>query len=541
MLSRFAPHHRAGFSAGLSAGALLTLITIVLNRAFGLFSLPELVAYQIIGVMPLALFEFGIRTLRGNAKLLLLAIVLLGQLLVAGGLGALWASLAATLPGEVRSRRRVAAFWQPALSGALFYAVVLFLLTICVLLPLAGAGFLGTKLSSGIGATLVAAALEAGVYALSLAAIYRVLMRRLGHGAGEATGTPAQPRITRRQVLRQAVFGGAALALAAAAVGVLSRRGRASGAAAPGGGRVGNGGLPPEVTPTPAFYTVSKNFTDPKVDVNGWKLQIGGLVAQPYSLTLDEIRALPPVSDYRTLCCISNEVGGDLISNAGWKGVRLKDLLERAGVQPGAVDLQLTAQDGYTESFPIAKALSPDVLAVYEMNGETLTDTHGFPLRLLVPDIYGMKNVKWLTRLDVVGSDFRGFWQERGWSDVAIVKTMSRIDFPRARQLLPAGRNQAGGIAFAGARGVTRVEVSGDGGQTWREAQLRRPLGPATWALWTADLDLLEGDHTLKVRATDGAGVLQTDARTEPAPDGASGWHTIGVRTAPGTQAPPTG
>src|SRR5439155_1336117 len=125
--------------------------------------------------------------------------------------------------------------------------------------------------------------------------------------------------------------------------------------------------------------------------------------------------------------------------------------------------------------------------AVYEMNGQPLPDAHGFPLRLLVPNIYGMKNVKWVWRLDVVGSDIQGFWQQQGWSDVATIQTMSRFDFPRARQLLAAGRNRVGGVAFAGARGIKKVEVTGDGGLTWQEAQLRRPLGPYTWVLWTAE------------------------------------------------------
>jgi hypothetical protein len=143
--------------------------------------------------------------------------------------------------------------------------------------------------------------------------------------------------------------------------------------------------------------------------------------------------------------------------------------------------------------------------------------------------------------MDVVGVDVKGFWQERGWSDVATVKTMSRFDFPLARQVLAPGRVRVGGVAFAGGRGVQKVEVTADGGRTWREGQLRRPLGPYTWVLWTAELDLPEGEHTLKVRATDGTGTPQTDQSVPPLPDGAEGWHTITIRTANGAQAPARG
>jgi hypothetical protein len=338
-------------------------------------------------------------------------------------------------------------------------------------------------------------------------------------------------------LLARFVFGIAALAIGGGAVAGLTRT--PSGAAkANGGGRVGNNGLPPEITPIDDFYHVSKNFVDPKVEERGWSLQIGGMVERPYSLTLADIRALPAVTETRTLACISNEVGGDLISNATWKGVRLKDLLDRAGVKSGVVDLALSARDGYTESMPIDRALNGDVIAVYEMNGQPLPDKNGYPLRLLVPDIYGMKNVKWITKLDVVATDFKGFWQGQGWSDVATIKTMSRIDFPRNFDLLPTGPNKIGGVAFAGARGTAKIEVSPDGGQTWQEGVIRRPLGPYTWVLWSATVNLADGEHLLQVRATDGTGQVQTDQLAPPLPDGSSGLATVRVRVAAGAPAP---
>ena len=539
MFARLQPHHRAGFVAGVAGGALLTATMFALNRWLGLFSLAELVGYWILGLLPLSVFSMGVQELRGNAKVLLLASIAVGQVLAAGLLGTLWASLAWTLPGESRPGRRLPALWQPGPSGGLTYGLVLFALVEAALLPLLGAGLFGAEAPGGAGGAAAATGLQALVYGLTLGALYQA--RMAGDLPAEDGAGPAFGRVTRRELLRRFALGLAALAVGGAGIGLLSRRGEAVSVARPGAGRVGDGDLPPEVTPTEAFYQVSKNFNDPKVSEAGWKLEIGGLVEQPYSLTLAEIRALPAVTEYRTLACISNEVGGDLISNAEWKGVRVRDLLEAARVKAGAVDLQLTARDDYIESFPIAKALDHDTLAVYEMNGAPLTDEHGFPLRLLVPDIYGMKNVKWVSKLDVVGVDVKGFWQGRGWSDVATVKTMSRFDFPRARQVLPPGRVRVGGVAFAGARGVQKVEVTADGGRTWREGQLRRPLGPYTWVLWTAELDLPEGEHTLKVRATDGTGTPQTDQPAPPLPDGADGWHTIAIRTATGAQAPAPG
>jgi DMSO/TMAO reductase YedYZ molybdopterin-dependent catalytic subunit len=521
-------YRRAGFLAGLSAGALTTAVMFVLNRGFGAYSLAEAIAYRLIALLPLSFFSFGVETLGGNAKQLMLLIVMVVQVLVCGLLGLLWASLAMTLPGEERPDRRMPALWKPGPSGGLFYALMLFLLAEIFLLPSVGDGFLGVAAQTGVSATALTLGFEAVLYGLSLAFFYRLLLTPAGQ---PVTSRP----LTRRDFVQRAIFGLAALVIGGAAVSGLTRR---SGAAAQSNGRIGNDDLPPEITPNGDFYKVSKNFADPHVSQIGWSLQIAGLVTNPYSLTFDEIRAMPAITDYRTLTCISNEIGGDLISNAAWKGVRLKDLLERAGVRSDAVDLMIGASDGYTESFPIAKALTPDVLAVYEMNGARLPDEHGFPLRLLVPDIYGMKNVKWVNRLEPVSSDFKGFWEEQGWSDIAKIKTMSRFDYPRDRDILPTGRNQAGGVSFAGARGIQKVEVTVDGGKTWTTATLRKALGQYTWVLWTAEVDLSEGQHTLMVRATDGAGQTQTDRPAPPLPDGASGWHTITVRAAPGVPAP---
>ena len=268
---------------------------------------------------------------------------------------------------------------------------------------------------------------------------------------------------------------------------------------------------------------------DPDGAPGTWRLEIGGLVDRPRSYSLDDLESLPPAEAYATLACISNFVGGDLIGNALWRGVSLPALLESAGVRSDAFDLVLTALDDYTDSIPIKRAVEPGALLAYAMNGERLNATHGAPLRLIVPGIYGMKNVKWITKLDVVATDFKGYWQRRGWDDRAEYQTMSRIDVARCERVGEAG--VIAGIAFAGDRGVSRVEVSTDAGATWADAEMRPPLSPNAWILWhLAWTPSSPGSYAIVVRATDGNGVLQPRKEAPPVPSGSTGWHSLQAR-----------
>lgn len=300
-------------------------------------------------------------------------------------------------------------------------------------------------------------------------------------------------------------------------------------------GRVKNGngifpnldGLALEITPTEDFYQVSKNPFDPDVDVKHWQLTVKGRVENPLSLTYEALKALPAVEQYATLECIDNTIGGNLIGNALWRGVRLQDLLTSAGLQVDVVDIVLYASDGYTDSIRIERALNAATLLVYEMNGAPLTKIHGFPLRLLVPGIYGMKNVKWITGIEAVDFDFKGYWQKRGWDDQAEYQIMSRIDTPAAAV---KGNAIISGIAFAGDRQISRVEVSTDNGKSWQSAEIKPALSNYTWVLWHKAWTLESaGQYTIKVRATDGRGNLQTSQNTAPDPKGATGLHRIKV------------
>lgn len=290
-------------------------------------------------------------------------------------------------------------------------------------------------------------------------------------------------------------------------------------------------GLSSEITANHEFYTVDINFLKPNIDHSAWTLRIQGEVDAPYTLDYPHLQHdFEVIEMAHTLTCISNEVGGDLISTAVWRGVRLKDVLDRAKMRGGIVDIVFRAAEGYSDSIPVTKALEETTLVVFGMNGVALPRDHGFPARIIVPGIYGMKNVKWLTEIEAVDHDYQGYWMVRGWSDVAGVKTQSRIDVPtrRERVTLPA---KAAGIAWAGDRRVSRVEISEDGGASWRPALLKRELSPVAWRLWAADLSPGPGSRTLRVRATDGDGEVQEVRITAPHPEGASGLHSIPIES----------
>ncbi|MGE0812163.1 MAG: molybdopterin-dependent oxidoreductase [Vicinamibacterales bacterium] len=300
-------------------------------------------------------------------------------------------------------------------------------------------------------------------------------------------------------------------------------------------------GLSAPFTDARVFYTVSKNkLFDPTIDAATWSLEIGGLVGRPVSLTLADLQAMPQVEAAVTLACISNGVPAMAVGNARWTGVRMRDVLERAGgVDRTAVDLVWVSADNYTDSIPVAKALDPATLLAWGMNGEPLPQPHGGPVRAIVPGIYGMKNAKWLESIEIIAGDHRGYWQRQGWSDTAPYMTLSRFDVPRAGDRVPAGRALLlGGIAFAGDRGVSRVEVGLQAPEApastrlWMDADLQPGFGPAAWRLWTCPFTPTPGRWRLFVRATDGAGQVQPEARRGNFPDGAQGWHSVDVTAA---------
>ncbi len=496
--------------AGLAAGLAMVAYTLAVRVAFGALTITELAADWFTSVVPPEMIDYLLETLSYSAKPLMFAGMLVAQVLV-GGLLAL---------GFVAIPRFWPAARLPGWTRAPLFALTLWIVSMVTLVPVFDGGLFGTSAPGG-AAGFVSASLGAYlVYGVSLGLLLSWIARQ-----ARQRPTHTTRRLVIRRIATWAIIGVVLGAGAKVFIDRLGSRISTSGAFR------SHGALSTLVTPNEEFYIVSKNIFDPEVGVAGWVLEIDGLVEEPMSLTYDDLRALPSVEEFVTLECISNEVGGDLIGNAEWKGVALKEVLERARLRPGVVDISFQASDGYSESVPVDRALNQDVIVAYEMNGEPLSDRHGFPARLIVPGFFGLKSVKWLTHISPVDHDFQGYWQNRGWTDNPIVKTMSRFDVPAANSNEVVGNVDLGGVAFAGDRGISAVELSLDEGETWAEAELvEGPLSPYTWVIWTATASVERpGDIRAVVRATDGDGNVQIHFRQGTLPDGATGHHTIRV------------
>ncbi|MEU6206289.1 molybdopterin-dependent oxidoreductase [Micromonospora musae] len=290
-------------------------------------------------------------------------------------------------------------------------------------------------------------------------------------------------------------------------------------------------GVSPFLTPNQDFYRVDTALTVPQVDVKTWQLTLDGEVDRPRSWTFEGLLARGLVERDITLNCVSNEVGGPYIGTARWSGVLLAPILREAGIRPGQNQLVSRSVEGMTIGTPLEAILDGrDALLAVAMNGEPLPLEHGFPVRMLVPGLYGYVGAcKWLTSMSVSTFDaYDAYWVQRGWAADAPVKTASRIDTPKPFAQRAAGPVVIAGVAWAQRRGITAVEVQIDDGP-WRQARLAEGPSPDLWRQWVYRWDAKPGNHTLRVRATDATGVVQTDQRAAPFPDGATGWHSTTV------------
>jgi DMSO/TMAO reductase YedYZ molybdopterin-dependent catalytic subunit len=400
-------------------------------------------------------------------------------------------------------------------------------------LPLFGGGLFGTALGFDEIALHVPLAVAALAYALVLVRVAAARAASAASPEGPEPGTLSRRTfVGRAAALGLLSLGASSLAVVGQAFAAARRTNADPDADFPPGGF----GPTHAQTPVDRFYVVHKDLLAPVVDAAAWRLTIDGLVEAPASLSLDELRALPSLTAFRTLECISTSIvrGDDLIGNQKWRGVRVSDLLERVGPQGAAAWILWEAEDGFTESIPLEVARHPDTWIAYEMGDAPLTADHGFPARVLIPGRFGMKQPKWVRRMTLAADNVPGYWEQRGWDEQAIVRTMSRIDWPRAGDTVTADEAfGVYGIAFAGDRGIERVELSRDGGLTWQDAELEDadvpPLGELTWVRWRTDVTLGVGGTRLVVRATDGAGAVQDGRETSPLPSGSTGWHAVRV------------
>jgi DMSO/TMAO reductase YedYZ molybdopterin-dependent catalytic subunit len=519
-------HRWTVFGAGAFASATMTILMVLLLLT-GLTSrsVANLIADKLATVFPPQIQEFFIQSIGPLGKSLLFNGVLLGQVAVGG----LLALLMFWLWPYIENKQTL---WRNAfiISTGTWFVVVL------VVLPLTEAGLAGANLGSDQILVLVSSFLLFQVYGLALGFFILKMLPPVVTRPAIEDEEGNEIEIGGRASRRRFVVGLSAFFMVALAVGIGAGAFKTKnpsywvslGESIEAGEKYTG-----EVTPVGTFYNVSKNFIDPKVEANGWKLEINGLVEKPISFDYNSIRQLPAVSQAHTLTCISNPVGGKLIGNGEWKGTRLKDLLGQAGVKPGAKKLVFTCADGYTDSITLDKAHDPQTLLVWEMNGAPLTPEHGYPLRALIPDIYGMKNAKWIKEITLVDTEYEGYWQKQGWDNPAVIKTQSSITFPVENAEVRSGeRITVRGLAFAGQRGVSKVEVSSDGGKSWQEARVKPALGQNSWQLWHFDWTSQGAGKNvrLQVRATDSSGKLQTSELAEPFPDGSSGYHYIDVR-----------
>ena len=509
----------AAAGVGAVAGVLAMLVTTIallgLRMLVGIPLPLELISDRFIPMLPVDTFLRFVGLVGGfvAGKRIGFISFFLGQVGLGAFLGALYGLVVARAPA-----RRL-----PLLAAA---ALGAWAVTILVLWPTLDSSYRGLPPGWAHVVTALGLLLALGLFAASLAAFHSYATRP----AAPRAALGREPHLSRRAV----VLGGAGAALGIAAGGLATTLYRRS--AIPYDGLETRAAEVDPITPNDRFYVVTKNFVDPRVDRSLWRLEVKGLVERPRMYGFDELVELESVEQETTLECISNGIGAGLISNARWTGVPLARLLEAAGVRDGAAHVFARGVDGYGHGFALEKALEPTTLVVYRMNGEPLPDRHGYPARLIVPGSYGEVSVKWIDRVAVLAEPEEGFYELQGWR-AERVHTMSRIDRPLGRRSRRVGRpTLVNGVAFAGGRGIKRVELSTDGGRSWKETRLDYRGSRLSWALWSLDwTPERAGRHELVVRATDGDGELQTAERGGIAPDGATGFHRVTVSVvAPG-------
>lgn len=500
---RAVPRWQAATAGLLAAVAALAAAEVVAALLDGAGSPVTAIGTAVINLAPPPLKDAAIALLGTADKPALIGGVLLVLAIVAA------------VTGVLAVRR----FWQGA-AGV-------------VLLGMVGLGAVMADASASVASLLPSfVAMITGVAAL------RVLVSAL-------TGTAGEPAADRRRFLLAAGAVGASAAVGGGVARwlVANRRAAVTASAVrlpaadqalppvPDGASLQVDGLTPFVTPNDDFYRIDTALRAPTIAVDDWRLKINGMVDNPMELTYDQLLEYELVEADITLACVSNEVGGDLIGNARWRGVRLADLLADAGVQAGADQLVGRAVDGFTTGSPLETVLDGrESLIAIGMNGEPLPRLHGFPARIVVPGLYGyVSATKWLAELELTTFDaFDAYWVPRGWAERAPIKTQSRIDVPSARTDVPPGPQTVAGVAWAQGRGIARVEVQVDEGP-WEQAQLAEAVGTDTWRQWAYQWQATEGTHQLRVRATDETGETQPEERVAPRPDGATGWHMVAV------------
>ncbi len=505
----------AGLLAGLVAAIVMTTAMLLLT-ALGVATPLTIIGDRLSVFIPPGPFLSLMGNVGGYNHLKQLGVgsTMAGQLLV-GAIGGAIFGLSARCNPE-----RASAIW----TASVF--IVLPMLAFAIFLwPVLGTSYMGLPIEAARLVTLVGFALCVFAFERTLTTGFRFLVtRKTGKQDYEFT-----PDIGRRAFVMGAI-GAVAMGGGVALTRKLYRAATFS-----YDGTQYKGPIVEPITPNELFYCVTKNVVDPRVNIDLWHLEVGGLVQNRAAWRLEDLLGFDATEQETTLMCISNGLDAGLISNAVWKGVPLGDLLDQAGVLSSAARVQLYGVDNYTDTIPLEKAMEPTTLLAYEMNGAPLPDRHGYPLRAIVPGYFGEKHVKWLTRIEVTHAKAKGFYETQGWGPNFIVPIRSRIDVPDYWSSVSLGKLTAPielkGIAYGGDRGVSRVELSFDDGETWSEAEIYYAGGDLAWSLWKAKwMPAATGDYTVVVRATDGEGDVQEFEEDRGPFSGVSGFHKTFVR-----------
>jgi DMSO/TMAO reductase YedYZ molybdopterin-dependent catalytic subunit len=562
------------FITGLVAGAIAVAISLLMRLLVGGSFLPEIASQTLFSLTPGQIESRAVETLGPLAKYSALVGAVIANIILYGLISLL--SLSSTLYGRLRSNGYI----RNAIQSSILAYVIVFLVGV-LLFALVEVN-VQTKVSS-IGMLSTYLILPSIVFGFVLCSFFYGKMLSSGQppmisskeqhtsSAAPSSSTNRQREIqyTRRQFLRAGIALAVALPILYFGLGslisprqevqqstssLLSQFQRRSAESKPVGFE--DPRLAPllasEITPTELFYRIDKNPIVPVVMASTWRLTVKGLVAKPLEIKYMELTNMSSIEEFATLECVSNKLDGDLISTAVWKGVRLKDILEKAQLMPHAKYIVFRCYDGYDVGIPLERGLSEGTILAYDMNGASLTAEHGYPVRAIVPGLYGMMNPKWITEIELVDGIYEGYWQRKGWANNAKYNTHSFIVIPgnaavgkrfsniAASSAIPPTSSSSSsemvpiaGMAFAGDRGIAKVEISTDGGTTWKDARLKDELSPYTWVLWTVEVNNMTGkaNNPYKViaRATDKTGKVQTTEIADPFPNGATGYPVISV------------
>lgn len=504
----------AGLLAGFVAAITMTVMMLVL-ACFGVATPLAIIGDRLSVFIPPGPFLSIMGKVGGYNHLKQLGVgsTVAGQLIVGAFGGAIFGFFMRRDPGQRATFATIGIF------------VILPIIAASIALwPVLGTNYRGLPIEVGRLVTLVGFSLCVFIFERTLVAGFHFLTRP--RSAGE--DREFTPAIGRRAFVLSTIGvavagGGIALACKLYRVATFSYDGTQY-----------KGAIVQPITPNDLFYCVTKNVIDPRVDSDLWHLEVTGLVQNRATWRLEDLKGFSTIEQETTLMCISNGLDAGLISNALWKGLALRDLLDQAAPLSHAARVRLHGVDNYTDTIPLEKAMDPATLLAYKMNGVRLPHRHGYPLRVIVPGYFGEKHVKWLTRIELTEATAKGFYETQGWGPDFITPTRSRIDAPDHSSLFSLGKLngpiEVKGMAYGGDRGISRVELSLDDGETWNDAKISYPGTKLTWALWNYDWRPQEADdYALVVRATDGEGKVQEWEEDRSPFSGVTGFHKIAV------------